>query len=245
MEKDKYIHVGTSGWHYAHWVGPFYPEKLPKQNFLSHYISFFSTVEINNTFYQLPEPGTFQQWQENTPPDFMFAVKASRYITHVKKLKDPKDAVARFLERTNILKDKLGPILFQLPPRWKCNVERLGSFLTLLPLGYKYTFEFRNPTWFNPQVYSLLEDHNAAFCMYDFNRRTSPKKVTADFVYIRLHGPNGPYRGKYTVKALADWARDFSIWLKQEKKIYCYFDNDQKGYAVQNAVELQNIIDSN
>lgn len=240
--KNKAIHIGTSGWHYDHWVGPFYPNTLPKKRFLSHYMSRLSTVEINNTFYQLPQKNTFTQWREEVPEDFIFAVKASRYITHVKKLKDAAGPVKNFLERVATLKDKLGPVLFQLPPKWKCNLERLNSFLDILPSGHDYAFEFRNPTWLNPQVYEALVEHNTALCIYEFDRRASPKMVTSNLIYIRLHGPDGPYRGKYTTEDLTGWAKLITDWANQGKKVYCYFDNDERGFAVENALELRSII---
>ncbi len=160
----------------------------------------------------------------------------------MKKLKDPSDPVSNLLERLKILKNKLGPILFQLPPRWKCNSERLSSFLEELPPGYKYAFEFRDPRWFKEEIYNILRNNNSAFCIYDFNRRLSPKIATANFIYIRLHGPGGKYRGKYSKQDLTGWAGAFSSWIKQGKEIYCYFDNDEKGYAVQNAIELNDML---
>jgi uncharacterized protein YecE (DUF72 family) len=235
------IHIGTSGWHYEHWEGPFYPDTVAKRDYLAYYIKHLSTVEVNNTFYQLPEEGTLINWRDTVPEDFVFAVKASRYITHMKKLKDPQEPVTTFLGRIDALGDNLGPILFQLPPRWYFNRERLASFLEVLPSGQRYAFELRDPDWLNEQAYQILAEHNAALCIYDFKGRQAPKKVTADFVYVRLHGPNGAYQGKYSAEALTGWAEDMSRWQHQGKDVYCYFDNDQAGYAVQNALELQAI----
>jgi uncharacterized protein YecE (DUF72 family) len=239
----KKIHIGTSGWHYDHWQGPFYPESIPKEEFLAYYCERFHTVEINNTFYQMPEKKTLSNWKETVPQDFIFSVKASRYITHMKKLKDPSQPVNKFLNRVDTIKDRLGPILFQLPPRWHCNPERLINFLDKLPSGYRYTFEFRDPTWFKEEIYDILRDNNAAFCMYDFNGRLSPKIITSDFIYIRLHGPDGKYSGQYSEQALAEWVGAFSQWLKKGEEIFCYFDNDEKGYAVQNAIELRKMLE--
>jgi uncharacterized protein YecE (DUF72 family) len=236
------IHVGTSGWHYEHWKGPFYPEHLPNRDFLSHYTRHFQTVEINNSFYQLPEKETLLQWRETAPSDFTFAVKANRYITHMKKLRDPKEPVSNLMEQIDLLEDKLGPILFQLPPNWKVDPDRLQCFLETLPGGYRYAFELRDPSWLEPTVYELLSVHNVALCIYDFKGRLSPKKVTADFVYVRLHGPVDAYQGKYDTQTLAGWAGAFSYWTQQITDIYCYFDNDQVGYAVENALELQDMI---
>jgi len=223
MKNSGAIHIGTD-------------------DFLAYYSKKFETVEINSTFYQMPEEKTFTNWRKTVPANFVFSIKASRYITHMKKLKDPSEPVSNLLERLESLKDKLGPILFQLPPRWRCNPRRLSSFLEKLPSGYKYTFEFRDPGWFEEEIYDILRDYNVAFCIYDFNRRLSPKVITADFIYTRLHGPGGKYRGKYSKQSPAGWAGAFSSWAKQGKEIYCYFDNDEKGYAVQNAIELNNML---
>lgn len=240
--KQNLIHIGTSGWHYPHWKGPFYPLQYSDSALLSYYMKYFHTAEINNSFYQIPQKKTLELWRNTVPGNFNFSVKASRYITHMKKLKDPHQPVSHFLQRIDTLGNKRGPILFQLPPRWKCNPERLESFLKILPKNYRYTFEFRDPSWFNSQVYEILTRYKASFCIYDLDGRLSPKKITADFVYIRLHGPDGPYQGKYNQKTLSDWSSDFSRWSQQNKEVYCYFDNDQAGFAVQNAWELQELI---
>jgi uncharacterized protein YecE (DUF72 family) len=212
---------------------------MPKGDWLDFYVGQFRTVEVNNTFYQLPEEATLRTWRNTAPEGFVFAVKASRYITHMKKLKDPEEAVDTFLSRVETLDQYLGPVLFQLPPNWYFDGERLASFLEALPPGQRYAFELRDPDWLNEEAYGLLADHGAAFCIYDFHGRQSPKKVTADFVYVRLHGPYGPYRGTYDTETLAGWAGAFSTWRDQGKDVYCYFDNDEAGYAVQNGMELQ------
>jgi uncharacterized protein YecE (DUF72 family) len=210
--------------------------------FLVHYAKHLHTVEINNSFYQLPREKTLLRWHNHVPSEFTFAVKASRYITHMKKLKDAEESVSNFLERIGKLGDKLGPILFQLPPNWSLNVRRLEAFLKVLPTGHKYAFEFRDPSWFHTKVYYALGEHGASFCIYDFDRRLSPKEVTAEFIYIRLHGPGGPYQGHYETAVLKEWASDFSVWARQEKEIYCYFDNVEAGYAAHDALELKEII---
>lgn len=237
------IHIGTSGWHYQHWKGSFYPPELSDTKLLSYYLKYFHTAEINNSFYQLPLKKTFEQWRNTVPSKFIFSVKASRYITHMKKLKNPQEALTNFLKRIDTLENNLGPVLFQLPPRWKCNPERLKSFLDILPSHYKYTFEFRDPSWFNQEVYEILNHYGASFCIYDLNRRLSPKKVTANFIYIRLHGPEGPYQGKYNPQILSHWVQDFLDWAQQNKEVYCYFDNDQAGFAVQNALEIKELLE--
>jgi uncharacterized protein YecE (DUF72 family) len=233
------LHVGTSSWHYDHWQGPFYPENLPSKERLTYYAGHLATVEINNSFYQLPEAETLRNWRAGTPQGFLFAVKASRYITHMKKLKDPDEPVANFLGRMDKLSDKLGPILFQLPPNWNLNLGRLRSFLQILPDGYRFAFEFRDSSWFDEQVYEMLAAHNAAFCIFDLAGGVAPRQVTADWVYVRLHGPGDAYQGKYDVETLAGWMGAFSTWIRQGKDVYCFFDNDEAGYAVQNALALQ------
>ena len=176
------------------------------------------------------------------PPGFIFAVKGSRYITHMKKLKDPGQSVTPLLERIQTLGDRLGPILFQLPPRWRFNEERLGAFLEALPRDYRYALEFRDPTWLNQEACRLLEKHGAAFCIYELAGRLSPKEVTADFVYIRLHGPGDAYQGRYDWQTLAGWAGAISAWTAQGLTVFCYFDNDEAGYAALNALELQEML---
>jgi uncharacterized protein YecE (DUF72 family) len=242
VKKKSPLHIGTSGWHYDHWQGPFYPEQLVKSDFLAFYQKHFQTVEINNSFYHLPAEKTLREWREKVPPGFVFAVKGSRYITHMKKLKDPQQSIKRFLDRVQILEDRLGPILFQLPPRWHFNADRLRAFLEALPREYRYALEFRDPSWLNQEVYRLLTDHGAAFCIYEFAGQLSPKEITASFVYIRLHGPRGPYQGKYETQTLADWAGAISTWTSQGKEVFCYFDNDEAGYAPQNALSLKKML---
>jgi uncharacterized protein YecE (DUF72 family) len=236
-------YVGTSGWHYDHWVGAFYPRDLPDGALLEYYAGHFDTAEINNSFYRLPEKKTLVRWRETVPEGFVFSVKASRYLTHMKKLKDPREPVERLFDRVNVLGEKLGPILFQLPPRWRSNPERLRGLLEILPENHRYAFEFRDPSWFDDKIYGLLAKHGAAFCVYDLGGRTSPKEITADFAYVRLHGPDGPYRGRYGAGRLSGWAGAFSAWLKEGLDVYCYFDNDEASYAVQDALGLRQMME--
>jgi uncharacterized protein YecE (DUF72 family) len=242
MRTKNLIHIGTSGWHYDHWRGPFYPEDLAPKDFLTFYRQHFHTVEINNSFYRLPSEKTLVDWRESVPSGFIFAVKGSRYITHMKKLKDPGQSVPPLLERLQALGDRLGPILFQLPPRWHFNEERLQTFLEALPRNYRYALEFRDPSWLNQKACRLLSKHGAAFCIYELAGRISPKKVTADFVYIRLHGPGAAYQGRYDRQTLAGWAGAISAWTAQGLTVFAYFDNDEAGYAAQNARELQEML---
>jgi len=168
------VYIGTSGWNYKHWRGPFYPEDLPDKEMLSFYAEHFDTVEINNTFYHLPSFKTLKTWRETVPRKFTFAVKASRFITHMKKLKAPKTSTKKFFTRVERLEDKLGPILFQLPPHWGCDADRLADFLDALPSRRRYGFEFRDQSWHTEEVYDLLKKHNAALCIYDLAGKESP-----------------------------------------------------------------------
>ena len=233
------IHVGTSGWSYAHWRGPFYPSDLPQGGWLAYYAERLATVEINNTFYQLPTQATLSGWREVVAEDFVFSVKASRFITHMKKLREPEATTAQFFERIGALAPRLGPILFQLPPRWRLDLERLRHFLAALPGEYRYAMELRDPSWWSPAVYDLLAEHEIAFCIHELGGVLSPREVTSDIVYVRLHGPDGPYRGCYDSAALASWLEAFADWAAQGRVVYCYFDNDQRGYAALNALQMQ------
>jgi uncharacterized protein YecE (DUF72 family) len=236
------VHIGTSGWHYKHWRGPFYPADQRPAGMLAFYVRRFDTVEINNSFYRLPSPEALENWRKQTPPNFRFAVKGSRFITHMKKLKDPAAALANFLPRVEILGKKLGPIVFQLPPGWQCNLDRLEAFLQELPRSHRYAFELRNTTWHNEAVYARLRRYNAAFCIYELDRFESSHEITADFTYVRLHGPGGKYQGSYSTERLTAWSEQIRQWRKNLKAIYVYFDNDQSGFAAHNAVELRKLI---
>lgn len=237
------IRIGTSGFHYKHWKGPFYPEKCPASKMLDHYVKHFDTVELNNSFYRLPEAGAFDCWREATPDNFLFAVKASRFITHNKKLKDPENALDNLLERAAHLGPKLGPILFQLPPHWKVNPERLTNLLEILPRDVRYAFEFRELSWINSEIEAILKKFNAAFCIYELAGYHSPLHVTADFTYVRLHGPAaGKYQGSYSDGKLEEWAERIRNWSEQLHAVFVYFDNDQLGYAAANAITLKSLM---
>ncbi|AFY75816.1 MAG: DUF72 domain-containing protein [Hydrococcus sp. C42_A2020_068] len=245
MQVSKLVHIGTSGWHYQHWRDVFYPKELVKKDWLKYYAQHFRTVEINNSFYKLPSEETLKKWRDTVPADFTFSVKASRYITHQKKLKDPQQTLHNLLERLTILGDKLGPILFQLPPYWHCDRERLNEFLLALPKDYRYAFEFRDRSWFNPQVYEMLSTQKVAFCIYELAEQLSPKEITANFTYWRFHGSDGAYQGQYSIQKLIELANIFSNLTRLGKEIYCYFDNDECGYAARDALKLQAIIREN
>lgn len=239
MAKGGRTHIGTSGWHYRHWVGPFYPETCRPEEMLPFYARHFHTVEVNHSFYKLPEEEMLRSWVETVPEDFIFTVKASRYLTHMKKLKDPEEPLERLYRCLEPLGDKLGPILFQLPGRWRFDEERLRGFLSILSSDYRHAFEFRDERWINERSLERLAACNAAFCIYDFAGFASPRAVTADYAYVRLHGPGDKYRGSYDEHALAGWAGTFAEWTSKGLDVYCYFDNDEAAYAAQNAMVLQ------
>lgn len=235
-------HIGTSGWHYPHWVERFYPAELPKDEWLAWYAQRLPAVEINASFYQSLTLEQVEHWRAAVPIDFTFAVKAPRYITHLRKLRDCGDALARFLAPLAGFGHQLGPLLFQLPPRWRRNATRLAAFLKLLPGDHRCAFEFRDPDWHHPEIYELLEEHGAAFCIFDLAGETSPLACTADFVYVRLHGPAGAYAGRYSAAALKRWATHIAAWQRQHKDVYLYFNNDQAGYAVKNTLYLNDYL---
>jgi uncharacterized protein YecE (DUF72 family) len=234
------FHVGTSGWHYRHWLGSFYPAGLAASKMLEWYARQFDTVEINNSFYRLPPESAVRTWRETVPAGFRFALKGSRFITHMKKLKEPGPALAKFFSRGDLLGPGMGPVVFQLPPNWSLDLDRFAVFLEALPPGHCYAFEFRDPEWHTEKVYELLRRHRAAFCVYQLAGFVSPFEITADFAYVRLHGPAGKYQGLYDRKALATWADRISSW--PVKQAWVYFDNDDSGFAPRNARELRELL---
>lgn len=233
-------HIGTSGWHYPHWIGRFYAADLAPGAWLAHYARHFDTVEINTSFYRLPAPGAIAQWLDATPDHFVFAAKASRFITHLKKLRQPEATLPPFLEVLTGLGTRHGPVLFQLPPRWRCNAERLMVFLDAWPAAIPCAFELRDPDWLRPEIYALLRARNAALCIYSLGGYTSPLLATADFAYLRLHGPDAPYRGCYSHAALKRWVAQ--VRRLNVNHAYVYFDNDEAAYAVRNALELKELV---
>ncbi|PXX90797.1 DUF72 domain-containing protein [Marinobacter vulgaris] len=239
MSKSGGIRIGTSGWNFDSWRGSFYPQGLGVKDLLHEYASSFDTVELNNSFYQLPAKTSVEEWLEASPGGFLFSVKASRYLTHMKKLKDAGEGLDRFLAAVEPFGSKLGPLIFQLPPRWRVNVSRLTEFLDQLPAGHRYAFEFRDTSWLCDEVYEVLEKNNAALCYYDFKGYRSPPVATADFVYVRLHGPEErAYTGSYDGRTLAGFAQRFVNWEREGKDVFCYFDNDDKACAPRDAQRL-------
>ncbi len=235
-------HIGCSGWYYASWRGVFYPPELSPSLWLDFYSDHFDTVEINSSFYRLPSETAVAHWGRSTPDRFVFSPKASRHLTHMAKLQDSGTGLVSFLEHFSPLEKKLGPILFQLPPYWKQNAERLEFFLKSLPSGYRYAFEMRNPGWHNDRIYALLEAYGAAFCIFDLAGFRSPVVLTAEFAYIRLHGPGPvPYTGSYSTGCLQDLAERILDW-QSTRAIYVYFNNDRDACSIQNAMALKKML---
>lgn len=236
------IYIGTSGWYYEHWYGRYYPKDLPKEGLLPHYAKQFNTVELNNTFYHLPKSEVVKSWAKKVPRDFLFAVKASRFITHIKKLRNTKDAISLFLKRVSYLGDKLGPVLYQLPPFLKRDNELLKKFLSSLPSDYKNVIEFRNESWLCEEVYRILDGYNVAFCIVSMPDFPVVVKTCGDFSYIRFHGASALYGSNYSDKELKEWADIVKKIRRLAKEIYIYFNNDANAYAIKNALKLKEIL---
>ncbi len=239
-----HYYIGTSGWHYEHWKTRFYPDGLPKIEWLRFYASRFATVEINNSFYRLPSEAAFANWHKNSPANFVFAVKMSRYVTHIKRLKDTEEAIERFIGRAEGLKDKLGPILYQLPPNMHRNDELLDHFLSTLPQGFKHVFEFRHQSWFEDRVLETLHKYNVGFCVFDMPYLDCPLVATADFAYVRFHGGTELYSSCYSDEELAHWAKKLKDLATNLKEVYIYFNNDAGAFAVKNAMTLGNYLET-
>lgn len=234
------IFIGTSGWSYDHWKnGVFYPRDLESGKELEYYTQFFDTVELNNTFYHLPKPQTFINWRQRTPKKFLFAVKGSRFITHILKLNSSSEPLKNLLKNALNLKKKLGPIFFQLPPQFEKDKERLEIFLDLLPKKQRFAFEFRHESWFCDEIYQLLRNHQCALIFADTPDYPYAEEITTDFVYLRLHGNKYLYSSKYTPPEIQEWAKKIKEWKNRNLNVYCYFDNDANGNAVENAKELK------
>lgn len=238
--------IGCSGFSYAHWRGNFYPETLAQGKWLEYYAEKFNTVELNVTFYRLPEPSTFMSWQERTPKGFIFVVKGSKLITHLKELKEVEEPLGQLVDRAKILKNKLGMFLWQLKPSHKLDVERLEDFTELLKKkapGSWHAFEFRNSTWFTDSVYTLLKRQKMTFCFADWPTDFPEPSDDFPYIYLRRHGPAGQaYRGCYTKEQLSTLAQKIKGWLIQGKDVYVYFNNDIGGYAPQNALQLKQML---
>jgi uncharacterized protein YecE (DUF72 family) len=236
--------IGTSGWHYDSWRGPFFPKGLPIKYQLQYYASQFPTAELNGVFYRTPAAKTVRDWHKQTGNDFVFAWKASKFITHWKRLLPNSKSSLKLLEdRLSLLGEKAGPVLFQLPPNFHVDADRLASFLKLLSRKRRYSFEFRHPGWYDPRILRLLSEHNISLCLSDHHDAPAPWKRTADFVYVRGHGPGGRYKGHYRPAVLGNWATRIKSWKKQGCDVFVYFDNDQKSAAPADALKLRQLLD--
>jgi uncharacterized protein YecE (DUF72 family) len=235
------IRIGTSGWNYADWRGTVYPRDLPQNEWFEHYCKLFNTVEINNTHYQQPTRKTVNTWHRQAPRGFLYAVKAHRFITHMRKLKNPSDPLRRFLRNAAPLKEHLGPILYQLPPIWKKDLKRLEHFAKILPTNHTHVIEFRNRDWLAEDTYELLNEFNLCLCIHDMLPR-HPRRVTGPAVYVRFHGPGRKkYANKYSPSRLKSWAQ----WIadvRVQHDVYAYFNNDHQGYAVRDAQTLCELV---
>ncbi len=236
-------YVGTSGWSYKHWGGGvFYPEDAKPRELLRYYAQVFDTVEVNSSFYHMPQEKTMCGWRERSPDEFVFALKASRYITHRLHLRDAGEPFDLLWSRCQLLGGKLGPVLFQLPPSLKCDLAVLSDFLALLPGKGRFTFEFRHESWFRADIYELLGAHNAALTVSDTPRYPCVPLATADFAYVRLHGHEKLYVSNYRDEQLREWADRATGWIEQGREVYCYFDNDAEGHAPRNALTLRRMV---
>ncbi|MDN3556764.1 DUF72 domain-containing protein [Halomonas maura] len=240
MRQRSNVHIGTSGYQYDHWRGVFYPDALPRERWLAHYAEHFATLEINSTFYGLPTAATVQAWRDAVPAAFRFAVKFSRYGSHMKKLKAPQATIGHFVERVDPLGDRLGPILVQLPGRWRVDAGRLAAFLEAAPPGYRWAIEVRDASWWCEAVYRVLETHHAALCWHD-GLVDHPRRLTADWTYLRFHGDHD--RGRYSPQYLTAQARRLRALRDDGTDVYAYFNNDAAGHAVTNARRLRRYLD--
>jgi uncharacterized protein YecE (DUF72 family) len=238
------ILIGTSGWSYRSWRGPFFPKNVMVKHHLQYYATQFSATELNGVFYRTPTVEAVRGWRENTPDDFVFAWKASKFITHWKRLtRKSRNSLALLESRLRILGPKAGPVLFQLPPQFTVNRERLAGFLKLLKSSRRYAFEFRHSSWYGPPILDLLREHDVSLCLSDHHDAPAPWEVTASFVYVRGHGPRGTYKGHYSDKMLRSWARQIAAWKRDGRDVYVYFDNDQKSAAPADAAKLQRMLE--
>jgi uncharacterized protein YecE (DUF72 family) len=235
--------VGCSGWEYKHWRGDFYPAELPRTRWFEHYAARFDTVEINNSFYRLPERATFAAWGRRAPDCFEFAVKASRFLTHMKKLKDPEEPLDRLFSRMRALGRHLGPVLYQLPPGFKINVDRFRAFIDALPRDARHVVEFRDPSWYDREISRMLDQREVALCLHDMPGSATDRQRVGSFVYVRFHGTGAKYGGGYSEERLNGWAG----WLNAQRldgcDVYAYFNNDIGGHAPRDAAVLRRVLE--
>ena len=235
--------MGCSGWQYQHWRGDLYPRDLAQARWFEYYAARFDTVEVNNSFYRLPEAATFASWARRAPADFVFAVKASRFLTHMKKLKDPEEPIERLFSRMRALEPHLGPVLYQLPPGWTVDVDRFARFVDVLPRGVRHVVEFRDPSWYDPAICRLMEAHGVALCLHDMPGSATGKRGTCPFIYVRFHGAGAKYGGGYSDARLRGWAEWLNARRDEGRDVYAYFNNDIGGHAPRDAVTLRRVLE--
>lgn len=236
------IHVGCSGWVYKHWRGIFYEHGLPQKRWFQRYAEEFDTVEINNSFYRLPSCETFEKWQKQAPRGFCYAVKANRYLTQAKKLKECEEPMERMMAAVRCLGHSLGPMLYQLPPSMKINLQRLETFLKILPHGVTSVFEFRNTDWYRSETYELLDRYSASFCVHDMPGSKSERMAVGPIAYVRFHGGGGKYWGRYSDEGLLSWTDWIVEQARQGRDAWCYFNNDIHGHAIEDARTLKAMV---
>ena len=236
------VHIGCSGWIYRHWRGLFYPEKLAQARWFSFYADTFGTVELNTSFYHLPKAESFAKWRDQAPPGFRYAVKAPRFITHMKKLKDCAEPVEEFLRRARNLGPAIGPILYQLPPRWACNPARLDDFIALLPRDLVHVFEFREKSWLTAEVLALLGERGVSFCVHDMPGSQTARWAVGPVAYVRFHGGEGKYWGRYSDQGLLSWTDWVVAEAEGGRDVWCYFNNDVDAHAIHDALTLRSMV---
>lgn len=247
-EIPKKVLIGTSGYNYPHWWnGVFYPSELPQKRWLGYYADYFETVELNVTFYRLPSKEAFVGWHQRTPEGFFFAMKGSRFITHMKRLRDCREPLEILLDRASPLREKLGVILWQLPPRFRFQKERLEEFcvlLSTLPRSriLRHAFEFRDESWFCEEAFRTLEEFDFSFCIAQGAGLPSVERVTSGTLYLRFHGGEVLYGSNYSDSELKQWAAKIRNWEKKGKTVFVYFNNDTYGFAVKNGLTLKKFV---
>jgi uncharacterized protein YecE (DUF72 family) len=242
VSEHSQIRIGCSGWQYRHWREIFYPKGLAQSRWFSFYAEHFDTVEINSSFYRLPKASTFEKWRDQAPPGFCYAVKANRFITQAKKLLDCEEPMERMMDATRHLGGRLGPMLYQLPPSMGINLERLEAFLRLLPSDVTSVFEFRNKSWYVPQTFELLDRHGVGFCVHDMKGSATERIAVGSAAYVRFHGGAGKYWGRYSDERLLDWADWIVGQAGSGRSVWCYFNNDIHGHAIDDAQTLKSMV---
>ena len=236
------IRIGCSGWNYRHWRERFYPAGLPVRSWFAFYAEHFDTVEINNSFYRLPSAETFDKWRDQAPPGFRYAVKANRFLTQAKKLKDCEEPLARMMAPVRRLGPTLGPILYQLPPRFRINLERLESFLKLVPKDIANVFEFRDKSWLVPETLDLLDRYGASFCVHDMAGSATERRAVGPIGYVRFHGGAGKYWGRYPDATLLGWTDWIVDQARNGRPVWCYFNNDIDAHGIDDAQTLKAMV---